>query len=821
VVVAADTVVATTVATTGNFDCTSVLQPNDQTNFSKVTQSQRSMPGEGGLFLSPFLTNGSKNSISRAPHTKGWKDPQLFMRSQYMIRHILFYSAILTVSTLAKHGDTAPLIKRWQQAYLQATQGVEQLTLTPAWAPDTSGFLFKREKTHTWSFLYCDATNGKTQPAFDHVQMAKQLSDLLGKRFSPDRIPITQLHIQNWKTRNFTFKINDTWLRSQEKHLKKITQPHSKNQHPPATTRTTSEISPDGKWRAYVENGHVFLKPNSTKSQNKTTHSPIGTPSGKAAYYWGKPVWNASSTQFYILHTDPGQRRTVTLVESSPKKQLQPITHTIRYDKPGDIIDRVEPHIFSIDGTPVIKPDRTLTPNAFSISHITWNQHGKELRFEYIERGFGKHFLVGINTETRKQRIIIQEESDTFIFVSGIRYRKDLDGTNEIIWGSERDGWRHLYLIDATSGQVKHQITQGNWIVRNIEHIDSAKRQITFTACGKNKGENPYHLHWYRVNFDGSDLTPLTQGDGMHQLSFSPDRQYYTDTWSRVDHPPVHELHRASDGKKINELCRANASGYLNQGRKFPERFVCKDRNGRFDIWGIINFPPHFDPKKKYPVIENIYAGPHGSFVPKSFFAWNKNISELTEEGFIVVNIDGLGTNYRHHDFSHFAYKNLADAGFPDRIQWIKKAAQSRPYMDISRVGIYGGSAGGQSSTGALLFHGDFYKVAVSDCGCHDNRMDKIWWNEQWMDWPVGPHYAEQSNVTHANNLTGDLMLTVGELDKNVDPSSTLQLINALINADKDFEYYIMPGGGHGSGEHAYLRRKRCEFFKRHLLPTP
>ena len=740
-----------------------------------------------------------------------------------MIRATLILSFLLSVSAVAKHGETKPLIDRWQQAFIEANQGVTQTQLHAFWQADDSQFIFKLENKEGWTFQSCDPKTGQISPAFDHGNIAKGLKSILGRNFQSHRLPLTDLRLGHDKDQTISFKIGKTWVLSQITQLKKIPKPQPATKKPSSgkTVKTNwrSEISPDGKWRAYVKDGAVHLK---LKGGNKEINgaSTVGTPTSKGHYYQGKPVWNASSTHFYVNYCEPGQRRTVTLVESSPKGQLQPKTQSIRYDKPGDTIDRIEPHLFSTDltaGGYVKKPNRELTKNAFSIGHVSWNATGDALLYEFVERGFGKHYLISMPSGAGKERLIAKEESNTFIFVSGIRYRKDLPESQEIVWASDRDGWRHLYLLDANSGNVKHRITQGDWLVRKIEKVDTQKRQIIFQASGRNSGEDPYHLHWYRVNFDGSALTPLTQGDGTHHLQFSPDGNFYIDTWSRVDHPPVHELHRTSDGKKIKELARADASALLKQGRRMPERFVCKDRNRRFDIWGIIQTPPNFDPKKKYPVIENIYAGPHGAFVPKSFKPWRSHISELTEEGFIVVNIDGLGTNYRHHDFWHFSYKNLVDSGFPDRIKWMKKAAQSRPYMDLSRVGIYGGSAGGQSSTAAVLFHGDFYKAAASDCGCHDNRMDKIWWNEQWMDWPVGKHYAEQSNVTNAHKLTGALMLTVGELDKNVDPSSTIQLVNALIKADKNFESYIFPGGGHGSGENPYLRRKRCEFFQHHL----
>jgi dipeptidyl aminopeptidase/acylaminoacyl peptidase len=417
-----------------------------------------------------------------------------------------------------------------------------------------------------------------------------------------------------------------------------------------------------------------------------------------------------------------------------------------------------------------------------------------------------------------KSRAVIDETAETFVFVYGNSYRRDIDGGKEIIWRSERDGWNHLYLHDGVTGKVKNQITKGKWVVREVVELDEEKRQIIFKAGGREKGQDPYYLHYYRINFDGSDLVHLTPGDGTHSVQYSADRSVFIDTWSRVDLPPRHVLRRTSDGKQLCELETADAKDLYAAGWQHAERFVAKDRDGKFDIHGIICRPMNFDPKKKYPVVEVIYAGPHGSFVPKG---WRSRYGhwrdELMELGFITVQIDGKGTNHRGREFQHFAYKNINDAGFPDRIKWMKEAAKKYPYMDISRVGIYGGSAGGQNAMAAMLWHGEFYKAAAADCGCHDNRMDKVWWNEQWMDYPVGPHYAEQSNTVNAHRLQGALLLTVGELDTNVDPSSTYQVVNALIKADKDFEFLMFPGGGHGIGESRYAARKRLDFFVRHL----
>jgi dipeptidyl aminopeptidase/acylaminoacyl peptidase len=291
------------------------------------------------------------------------------------------------------------------------------------------------------------------------------------------------------------------------------------------------------------------------------------------------------------------------------------------------------------------------------------------------------------------------------------------------------------------------------------------------------------------------------------------------DTWSRVDLAPVSELRRSDDGQVLMALERGDISALVAAGWRAPEVFTATGRDGTTEIWGTIQRPVDFDPSKKYPVIENIYAGPQGSFVPKRF---SGAVQALAELGFIVVQIDGMGTNNRSKAFHDVAFKNLADAGLPDRIHWHKAVAATDPSYDITRVGVYGTSAGGQSALGALLFHPEFYTVGVANSGCHDNRMDKIWWNEQWMSWPVGPEYAASSNVVHAGKLQGKLLLVFGELDTNVDPSSTLQVANALIRANKTFDLIAVPGGGHGAGG-AYYQRTLQDFFVRHLqgVQTP
>ena len=414
-------------------------------------------------------------------------------------------------------------------------------------------------------------------------------------------------------------------------------------------------------------------------------------------------------------------------------------------------------------------------------------------------------------------KAIVDEQSQTFIDYSGKHFLEWLDDTGELVWMSERDGWCHLYLYDARTGQVKNQITKGEWVVRGVDRVDKEKRQIWFRAGGIVPGQDPYYIHHARVNFDGTGLTLVTGGDGSHTITFSPDRQFIIDSYTRVDLAAVTELRRVENGKLVCPLESADTSALQKAGWRAPERFVAKARDGATDIYGVIVRPMNFEPKKKYPVIENIYAGPQGAFTPKTFSTVPR-LQELAELGFIVVQMDGLGTSERSKKFHDVCWKNIGDAGFPDRILWIKAAAAKHSEMDLTRVGIYGTSAGGQNALGGLLTHGDFYKAGVADCGCHDNRMDKIWWNEQWMGWPVGKHYDEQSNVTLAKNLQGKLLLMVGEMDKNVDPASTMQVCNALIKAGRDYEFLSVPGAGHGVAGTPYGKRRLQDFFVRHLL---
>jgi dienelactone hydrolase len=508
--------------------------------------------------------------------------------------------------------------------------------------------------------------------------------------------------------------------------------------------------------------------------------------------------------------------RKIPLLRSSPKDQVQPTLEFINYPKPGDPRPQRRPILFDLKKKTPIPVDESPFLDSWSVQFKHWSKDNRTAHVLFNQRGHQELALLSIDASTGKVTDLVRESPDTFVDYSQKTMLHWLDQSGQLIWASERNGWNHLYRIDASNGQVINPITKGKWVVRKIEHVDEKSEVVWFSALGIHPKQDPYQLHLAKVNFDGSGLTVLTQGDGTHRWEFNPKRTLFVDRWSRVDHPEVAELRSAQDGSLISELARQDISALIKEGYSMPIRFSAPGRNGKTMIHGILIQPTDFDPDQIYPVIENIYAGPHGFHVPKKF---GLQISQrrLAELGFVIAKIDGMGTNWRSKKFHDHCWQNLADAGFPDRIAWLKAAAQKHSWLDLSRVGIYGGSAGGQNALSALLHHGEFYKAAVSDCGCHDNRMDKIWWNEAWMG-KVGPHYEQSSNVFHAHKLKGDLMLTVGELDKNVDPASTIQVVDALVRAGKDFEFFMIPGAGHGIGEGKYLFRKRIDFFVRSLL---
>ena len=701
---------------------------------------------------------------------------------------------------------------------------------SPRWIGDTQTFWYRKTVEGGHTFVFVDAENQMQRPAFDHQRLAAGLRQARGGDPSAVDLPFSRFQYLDDNAAIEFLVADSTWRCDLSSYA-------CENQGPVANRgnegggengsgvpwqagpgqlwrnlRPDPVQSPDGNWEAFIQNHNLAVRRIDEDDFSLLSHEgSVGN-----TYTNRSIVWSPDSRKVAVYRVIPGEPREVHYVQSSPEDQIQPKHSTLLYAKPGDRLDKERPVVFDVETGRQAIVDDALFPNAYSLSPIRWREDSRAFTFEYNQRGHQVFRIIEVDAETGAARAVISEEPETFFDYSGKRFRYELDDGAEVIWMSERDGWNHLYLYDGATGEVKNQITSGEYVVRGVDHVDEDARQIWFRASGVLEEEDPYFVHAYRIDLDGSDMVRLTDGHGTHSISYGPDTEYFVDHWSRVDQPPVMELRRAQDGLSVMELERADASALLATGWTYPEVFVAKGRDGETDIWGIIVRPTDFDPSQTYPVIEYIYAGPHSSHVPKTFTT-QRRMQALAELGFIVAQMDGMGTSNRSKAFHDVAWKNLGDAGFPDRILWHQAAASRYDHYDISNMGIFGNSAGGQNSLGALLFHHDFYKVAVSTSGCHDNRMDKIWWNELWMSWPLGPHYDASSNVVNAHRLEGKLFLLVPEMDTNVDPASSMQVVNALIEAGKDFDFMVVPNANHGSGGDFGVR-KRYDFFVRHIL---
>jgi dipeptidyl aminopeptidase/acylaminoacyl peptidase len=697
-----------------------------------------------------------------------------------------------------------------------------------AWIGETHRFWYRTLSRSKNEFFIVDADTLKKQPAFDEEKIAASLSAATGNTYKSDQLPFTVLNFDPSGSSFVTF-VDGTAVRCTlaDSACQKAGDGRGGGEIEGSRRRQEGpKASPDHQWEAIVNNYNVAVR---RKGSRDLTF--LSTDGSEGNYYeLSSIVWSPDSSKLAAYRVKPGYHREVHYVSSSPEDQLQPENFTVPYEKPGDVLDLDQPVLFDVAAKKQTNIDHSLFLNPYALSELVWRKDSRAFTFEYNQRGHQVYRVIEVDAATGAPRAVISEEPKTFFNYreangsqadSGKKYRHDVDDGKEVIWMSERDGWNHLYLIDGSTGAVKNQITKGEWVVRAVQRVDDAKKQIYFSAGGMYPDQDPYFAYYYRINFDGSGLTRLTPEEGNHQGAYSHDGQFFVDNYSRLDSPPVLVVRRTSDNSLLATLEKGDATELVKAGWKAPEVFTAPGRDGRTPIWGIIIRPTNFDPSKKYPVIENIYAGPQGSFVPKSFVVSSPMMAQA-EIGFIVVQIDGMGTSNRSKAFQDTSWMNLADAGFPDRILWHKVVAAKYPWYDVSRVGVYGGSAGGQNSMGALLFHPEFYKAAVSYAGCHDNRMDKLWWNEQFMGWPIGPQYSASSNVDNAWRLQGDLLLIVGELDTNVDPSSTMQVVHQLLKHNKNFDLLVVPGANHpaarGDQYAAYGDHKRFDFFVQHLM---
>jgi dipeptidyl aminopeptidase/acylaminoacyl peptidase len=744
---------------------------------------------------------------------------------------------------------------------------VYKMEIVPHWFDGNNRFWYRNLLPGgTKEFIVVDAVRGLRRPAFDHERMAKALSRATGQsidahrltfdriEFSPDCRAVVFSHAgQVWSCDLSTYECRPEKSQLLGKEDQSTPDQRDRRARTSGTASSSLQLeakSPDGQWVAFLKEDNVWLR-SAAATQGGTRLSS----DGDANYSYRFLEWSPDSRVIVAFRAKQVTIPEVFWIQSSPPGGGRARLLRRPYALPGDAFPTHELTLFHVPTGRVLKPAVEPYEHQWLRPRLTWKRDGRHFLYVQVDRGHQRLRVFEVDTRSGHVHTILEERSDTFIWTAhtenvGLQLVHYLAEADELIYASEFEGWRHLYLFDASCpfpedagadpsrihhtyqgftpgkqvrGRLKARITQGNWVVRGVDQIDEKGRVVWFYASGVYPDQDPYFLHYGRVRFDGSELLFLTKANGNHRVQFSPDRRFLIATYSRVDQPPIHELRRACDGSVICKLEEADISELRAAAWQPPEVFVAKGRDGTTDIWGIICRPKHFDPNKKYPVLEDIYAGPQTASVPKSFRP-EPYYADLTERGFIVVKVDGMGTAHRSKAFHDVCWKNLKDAGFPDRIRWIQSAAEKYPYMDLTRVGIFGNSAGGQNAAAALIFHPSLYKVAVASCGCHDNRLDKASWNEQWLGYVprekiweafLGNPYAENSNIEHAHRLEGKLLLIVGELDQNVPPENTLRFADALIRAAKDFELVVIPNGGHGFGGYGW--RKLVHFFVRHL----
>ncbi len=699
---------------------------------------------------------------------------------------------------------------------------VYHLEVIPAWIEGSKGFVHGTFTKEGKRFFQTNTTTFETTEAFDHEVFAKLLQEKTGEDIDPSNIPIERVSLTNGKTVTFLWK-NQNWTWNKENN--------SLNAIPVTERNEMESFSPDRKWKAFSRNYNLFIKNLTTGEEVQLSHD--GKKDFEYASYWGwsdmiygengeRPAhfmvnWSPDSKKIFTQIVDLRIAEKMYLLDWSKDEKFRPELLSYYRGSPGDsTVVKYIPVVFDLEKKTEKKLPELSSPHFIGIN-LRWSDDSNMLSGFHIQRGYKEYHLIEVDSNDGKIRKIISESSPTHVNRDNI-FRRLKNG--QFILSSEKSGWNHLYLFDWNTGNEVNPITSGDFVVNKLSHFDEEKGIIYFEAAGKEPGRNPYFNHLYRVNLDGSNLQLLTPENAYHELYISPDGKLAVDNYSTVNQPTQSILIELATGKHLQKISEADISNLLKRGYKSPVPFTAIAKDQKTEIQGVYFVPTTFNTKKKYPIIDYTYSGPHTSTTPKTFkaglFGHQQPMAEL---GFIVVTVDGLGGFGRSKAFSDASYRNLGD-GTTDHVLAITQLASKNTFLDISKVGIFGHSAGGYDAGRAMLLHPDFYKVGVASAGDHDFRMEKAWWPEMYMGYPVGDFYHEQSNITNAANLKGHLLLAHGGIDENVNPSATFKLAENLIKAGKDFDLFIWPSRDHSFGRPPgdYFTKKRWDYFIEHLM---
>ena len=698
-------------------------------------------------------------------------------------------------------------------------------------------------------FVLVDPARGK-MPAFDHTRLAAALSAAAGATYDGAHLPFTEIDFSADGTAvSFTvagrrWKCDSTGARCAVDNspeaaaaLREGARGRGGRRSPPGARKES--LSPDRRRVAFIRDYNLWVRNVAGGQETQLTKDGVkdyGYATDNAGWSTSEaPIvaWSPDSKKIATYQQDQRNVGEMYLVDT---RVGHPNLRAWKYPLPGDeTVTRIERVVIDLDGPRVIRlqtpPDQHRSSLCDDVScrdgeftDVEWSPDASHLAFVSTSRDHQHEQLRVADAATGAVRDVLEETAATY-FESGndrVNWRY-LPASQEVIWFSERDNWGHLYLYDLETGSLKHQITTGDWNVTRLLRVDEKSRVLYFLGVGRESGRDPYFEHLYRIGLDGKNLALLTPEDAMHDVALSPSGRYFVDSYSKCDMPPVAVL-RDADGKLVATLEKADISRLLATGWKPPLPLKVKARDGTTDLYGLMYRPVNLDPAGKYPIVNHIYPGPQtGSVSTRSFTTGRGDAQALAELGFIVVEIDGMGTPWRSKKFHDAYFHDLGDNTLPDQVAAMEQLAARYPWIDIGRAGIYGHSGGGFAAADAMFRYPDFFKVGISEAGNHDNRDYEDDWGEKWQGLLTKKadgttNYDSQANQNIAKNLKGHLLLAHGTMDNNVPPYNTLLVVNELIKANKDFDLLLLPNRGHGFGNEPYMVRRRWDYFVRYLL---
>ena len=702
--------------------------------------------------------------------------------------------------------------------------------IRPAWLPD-GRFWYRDSSAEGNEFVVSDPVKQTREPAFDHEKVASALSKAAGKSYDRWHLPFEQLEYST-DGKAILFEIaGKRWTCDLKGDSCTVL---AGGDIPP-----DAELSPDKKRAAFIRDYNLWVRDIDTGKETQLTTDGMkdyGYATNNAGWTRGDdPVlmWSPDSRKIATFQQDQRKVGEMYLVET---KVGHPRLEAWKYPLPGDeAVTMIERVIIDLDMRKVIRlkmpPDQHRTTVCDDLkcsdwTDVQWSPDASSLIFVSSSRDHKQATLRVANASTGEVRDVLQEKVATQ-YESGWRRSnwRYLASSNAVIWFSERSNWGHLYLYDFTTGLLKHQITSGDWVVTELVRVDEKERVVYFLAAGREQGQNPYFDHLYRIDLDGKNLKLLTPEDGNHTIKFAPSGKFFTDSYSKPDVPPVTVL-RDSSGKLLTTVAKADISRLLATGWQPPVPFSVKGRDGVTDVYGLMFKPTNLDPARKYPIVDKIYPGPQTGSIGLDgwdFLTSRIDCQSLAELGFIVVQIEGMGTPLRSKKFRDTSFGNMSDNTLPDQVAGMKQLAQRFPWIDIDRAAIWGHSGGAYATVAAMFRYPDFFKVGIAESGNYDNRDYEDDWGERYQGLlvrnPDGTtNYDNQAIQNLARNLKGHLLLMHGTMDDNVPPYNTLLLVNELIKANKDFDLLLLPNRDHVYDLDPYAMRRRWDYFVRYLM---